>query len=68
MKQFGQAFAMGCLVVTKMRDRRVADDQIIQENAELCKEVEHLQFELKHSNDLHQEAKRLRAKKTKEAT
>jgi len=67
MNQFGQAFAMGCLVVVKMRARRAAEDQRIQENVELHKEIERLQFELKHLNGLHQEAERLRAEKTKEA-
>jgi len=67
IKQFGQAFAMGCLVVAKMKDRRVAEDQRIQENVKLRKEIEHLQSELKHSNGLHQEAEKLQAEKTKEA-
>jgi len=31
MKQFGQAFAMGCLVKTRTRDWRVVEDQRIQE-------------------------------------
>jgi len=67
MKQFGQAFAMGYFVVAKTRDWRAAEDQRIQENVELCKEIERLQYELKHSNGLHQEAERLQAEKTKEA-
>jgi len=67
MEQFGQALAMGCLVVTKMRDRRVVEDQRIQENVELRKEIERLQFELKHSNILQQEVERLQAEKAKEA-
>jgi len=60
-------FAMGFLVIAKTRDRRVAEDQRIQENMELHKEIERLQSELKHSNGLHKKAKQLRAKKTKEA-
>ena len=67
MKQFRQAFAMGCLVVANKRDRRAAEEQRIQENVELRKEIKHLQSELIHSNGLHQKVGRLRAKKTKEA-
>jgi len=66
MKQFGQAFAMGCLVVAKTRERRETEDQKIQENVDLRKEIKHLKSELTRSNGLHQEAERLRAEKTKE--
>jgi len=67
MKQFGKAFAMDCLVVSKTRERRSAEDQKIQENVELHKEIKRLKYELTHSNGLHQEAEHLRAEKTKEA-
>ena len=52
MKQIGQAFATGCLAVTKMKNQRVAKDLKAQENALLCKEIERLQNELKHSTNL----------------
>ena len=42
MKQIGQAFAMGCLAISKTRARKVAEDQKIQENLELRKKMEHL--------------------------
>jgi len=51
MKQFGQAFAMGCLVITKARDRKAAEDQRVKDNVELQKEVERLQAEINRLND-----------------
>ncbi|KAK7368318.1 hypothetical protein VNO80_10343 [Phaseolus coccineus] len=56
-----------CLAVTKTRDGKVAENLRIQENAELRKEIERLQFELKHSNNLQQEAEQLRIEKAKDA-
>jgi len=67
MKQIGQAFAMGCLAVTKMKNRRVAEDLKAQENAELHKEIKFLQNELKHSTNLQEEAERLQAENAMEA-
>jgi len=59
---------MGCLVVAKTRALRATEDQRIQENVELHKEINRLQFELTHSKGLHQEAERLRIEKTKKAS
>ena len=52
MKQFGQAFAMGCLVIAKARDRKVAEDQRVKENVKFQKEVERLRVEINRLNDL----------------
>jgi len=56
MKKFRQAFAMGCLVIAKTR---TAEDQRVQENVELHKEIDCLQSEIKHSNGLQQEAEQI---------
>jgi len=67
MKQIGQAFAIGCLVISKTRARKAAEDQTVQENLGPRKKMEHLQSELQHLNGLLQEAERLQAEKSKEA-
>ena len=66
MKQIGQAFAMGCLAISKTKARKVAKDQKVQQNLLLCKKMEHLQFELQHSKGLLQEVEWLQAEKYKE--
>jgi len=65
MKQIGQAFATVCLVVTKMKSWRVAEDLKAQD--ELHKKIKRLKNKVKLSNNLQQEAERLRAEKAKEA-
>jgi len=52
IRQFGQALATSCLVVTKMKERKATKDLKAQEISKLCKEMEHLQSELQHTKDL----------------